>query len=160
MTAPNDQVEELVVIEPDDLDEVRRIAEENGVKALEVEAFGIEPVTTITLLLVGSSLALGAVLYVLDKRKGGQVMDLRKGAPKMLYRSKDLVYGLIAIVATDGKVTVDVKEPKGMFGEVVDALTGMIADLGKGGIEEIGKAVKSAIGDAAEVQAVPAPSAW
>jgi hypothetical protein len=94
-----------------ELDHARRIASDNGVDLEQLEVRALEPVTTVTLIVMGSSLAVATVVYLLDKHKDGQVIDLRPGAPKAFYRSKDVVYGLVLIIATDGKVTVEVKEP-------------------------------------------------
>jgi hypothetical protein len=149
-----ERVEELAVIDLEELVEAQRIAAENGVEVEEFEVAGIEPVTTVTLLLVGSSLAVATVLHILDKRKGGQVVDLRVGAPKMFYRSRDLIYGLVTIIAADGKVTVEVKEPREMYGQVIDALKGILTELGRAGVAEIAKSVNTAVGDAAKVQVV------
>ncbi len=99
--------------------------------------------------------AVGTVVYLLDKRKGGQVIDLRPGAPKPFYRTKEVEYGLVVIFATDGKVTVEVKEPRGLFGQVVDALKGILTDLGKSGVEAAAKAATELVGDAATVKVEP-----
>ncbi|MCU1496381.1 MAG: hypothetical protein JWM47_334 [Acidimicrobiales bacterium] len=152
-------VREIVIIEPEDLKVAREIAAEHEVEVHEVEVLGIEPITTITLIFLGGSLAVGTVVYLLEKRKGGQIIDLRPGSPKVFYRSKDVVYGLVVILATDGKVTIEVKEPKGMFGEVIAALQGILTDIAKAGIEEISKAAKAALGDKATVNVEAVSSA-
>jgi hypothetical protein len=54
-----------------------------------------------------------------------------------------VVYGLVVIIATDGKVTVEVKEPKGMFGQVIDAIRGILSDAAKTRVEQIAKAVEA-----------------
>jgi RNA binding exosome subunit len=68
----------------------------------------------------------------LEQRKGGQVIDLRPGAPKAFYRTPDVVYGTVVIVTVDGKVTVEVvtvevREPEGMFGKVVSTLPQLLS---------------------------------
>jgi hypothetical protein len=77
-----DQVREFVIIDPEELDHARRIASDNGVELEQLEVRALEPVTTVTLIVMGSSLAVATVVYLLDKHKGGQVIDLRPGAPK------------------------------------------------------------------------------
>ncbi|HXJ77265.1 MAG TPA: hypothetical protein VMS64_01150 [Candidatus Methylomirabilis sp.] len=144
-------VEEVLEVDPEDVPAVLALAAEHGVRTEELELRTGEPVSTVILLLLGSALAVSTVIYLVDKRKGGQVIDLRSGAPKMFYRSKDLIYGLVLIVAAGGQVTVEVKEPRGMFGDVVDALKDVATDLGKAEIDAVTKAAKNAVGDRAEV---------
>lgn len=58
-------------------------------------------------------------------------------------------YGLVLIYAADGQVTVEVKEPKGRFGVVVEAIRGATVDLGKAGIAAVAQAAQAAVGDRA-----------
>ena len=146
-----------VIVEHEDIDEVRAWAAEHGVAVETVETRALEPVSAVTLLLLGSALAVSAVAQLVDRSKGGQVIDLQPGSPRMVYRSRDVTYGLIVIIALDGTVKVDVKEPKGMFGQVVDSITEVVAELGKSGIDAIGTAVKAQVGDHADVSTTPAP---
>lgn len=145
------EVEEVLEVDPEDVPEVLALAAEHGVRTEELELRTGEPISTVVLLLLGSALAVSTVIYLVDKRKGGQVIDLRSGAPKMFYRSKDLIYGLVLIIAMDGQVTVQVKEPRGMFGDVVDVLKDVATDLGKAGIDAVKEAAKNAVGEQADV---------
>lgn len=155
----NEQVQQLTVINPEDLDSAREAAAEHGVALEELTVRGIEPVLTITLVLTGIPVAVSTVVHLLDRQKGGQVIDLRPGAPKVLYRSKDVLYGLVIVLTHDGKVTVEVKEPRGMFGEVLDALKGIIVDLAGASTETVASNVTETVGDKAKVmaQALPPP---
>jgi hypothetical protein len=153
--ADQDTVEETVVIEADELPIVREIAAEHGVSVEEFRLRAIEPVTAVTLVLFGTSFAVSTVLFLVDKIKGGQVIDLRPSAPKTIYRSKDLLYGLVLIIALDGSISVEVKEPRGMFGEVVDALKEILMDAAQSGIDEIAGTVRSTVGDRGEVTVRP-----
>lgn len=148
----------IVVIDPEDLDYARNVAAEHGVQIEQMPIRGIEPVSTITLVLLGGSLAVGTVVYLLDRAKGGQVIDLRDGVQRKFYRTDDVAYGLVVIIADDGKVTVEVKEPRGLFGEVIDALTKVTADVGKAGIDAVATAAKSTVGDSATVAVDRAPA--
>ncbi len=153
--ADADHVQEILIIDREDLTQARRVAAANGVDVEEIDVRGIEPVSTVTLLLFGATAAVATVVYLLENAKGGQVIDLRPGASATFYRSKDLVYGLVVVLATDGKVTVEVKEPRGMFGPVVDTLKDIVADHGKAGIEQVGREAKRAVGGAADVNVEP-----
>lgn len=152
-------MQQLTVINPEDLDKAREAAAEHGVDLEELRVRGIEPVLTITLVLTGGAVAVGTVAHLIDREKGGQVIDLRPGAPKVLYRSKDVLYGLVIVLTADGKVTVEVKEPRGMFGEVLDALRGIITDLTGASRETVVPRITEAVGDKAKVttQALPPP---
>lgn len=146
----------IVVIEPGDLEYAREVAADNGVEIEDVSVHGFEPVTTVTLALYGGALAVGAVLFLLDRRKGGQVIDLRDGIQQKFYRSDDIAFGLVVIIAADGKIAVEVKEPRGMFGAVIESLTKASVDLGKAGLDAIAAAARTAVGDKADVEVVRA----
>lgn len=142
----------IVVIDPDDREYALKVAQAEGVEVKEMEVVGIEPVLTITLAIFGTAAAVGAVAHLIEVHKGGQIIDLRPGAPKVAYRDKGVVYGTVIILATDGKVTVEVHEPKGLFGQVMDALTKVTVDVATAGIDAIGDAAKNAVGDKADVK--------
>ncbi|MFF6954693.1 hypothetical protein ACFZAD_39595 [Streptomyces iakyrus] len=106
---------------------------------------------TVTLILLGTATAVGAVQHALEQRKGGQVIDLRPGASKALYRTADVVYGTVVIIAEDGSVTVEVKEPDGMFGKVMSTLPQLVSG-GDGSTAQITATVTTAFGPDVEVQ--------
>lgn len=129
--AVSEQVHEALVVEQDELDLLREEAAAHGVVVEELagpDGFVAETVA-VTVLLLGAATAVGAVVHLLERRRGGQVFDLRPGAPTPIYRSRDLQFGLVAVLKTDGTVSVEVHEPKGMFGVVVEALAGQLAAL-------------------------------
>ncbi|MGS2809368.1 hypothetical protein [Nocardia sp. MW-W600-9] len=142
-----DQEEAVLLVEQDDLDEVRSLAKEHSVELTVLPARGIEPVTTVTLIVLGTAAAVGAIAYLVDQKKGGQVIDLREGAPATLYRSKELIYGLVVIITREGVVRVEVREPQGMFGTAVNALSGLTSDMVSAGNQEVVEAVQGALGD-------------
>ena len=151
----DDHTQQLVIIDRDELQSALEVAQQQGVEAQVIDESGFEPVTTVTLFLIGSSLAVGAVAYVLDQRKGGQVIDVRESAPKLMYRSRDVQYGLVVIFAADGKVIVDVKEPKQMFGQVLSSLTSILGDMTHADAGNIATTAKHALGNAATVEVQP-----
>lgn len=147
-----DVVREVTIVEAADLDEIRALAAAEGVDIQEVPSLQLEPITTITLILIGSALAVATVMSVIERRKGGQVIDLRLGAPKALYRDKNVAFGLVVILAEDGGVAVEVKQPKEMFAQVVEALTKLLAELAKTPIETVLDTVSAVVGDKAVVK--------
>ncbi len=149
------QPDAVVLVDPEDREYVLGLAREHDVEAEEAEVHGIEPVITVTLLLFGAAAAVGAVQQLVESHKGGQMIDLRPNAPKIAYRDKGVVYGTVIMIATDGKVTVEVHEPKGMFGQVMEALTKVAVDTATASIEAIGEAAKKIVGDKADVRVEP-----
>lgn len=148
-------VEQLAVLaDTQDLAKIRRLAEGEGVL---IEIIGerdlIDPVS-VTLLLVGTSLGVSMVAYLIEQQKGGQVFDLREGATRRAYRSRDVEYGLVQIIAQDGTVKVEVKEPRGMFGQVLDTLRLIIKDMVSPMAGSVESAAKDAVGDLAVVQTI------
>jgi hypothetical protein len=72
---------EVVIVDREDLEFAQDAAREQGVEVQVLTSTGFEPVSTVTLILMGSTLAVARLARILDQRKGGQVIDLRPGAP-------------------------------------------------------------------------------
>jgi hypothetical protein len=138
--------EELLIVEEDDVAWVEELSRCHGVGCVTLPVAGIEPVTTVTLLVIGSVAAVATVSRLIDQHKGGQVIDLRPGSPRPFYRSKDVVYGLVVVLAVDGTVTVEVRKPKDMFSEVLEALSKIATDLVGKSVEAVSSSVKAAVG--------------
>ncbi|MEO3928407.1 hypothetical protein ABGB07_31720 [Micromonosporaceae bacterium B7E4] len=66
---------------------------------------------------------------MLDERKGGQVIDLRPGAPKPIYRDPDLMYGTVVVRTADGGVQIGPLKPDGLF----DRVLGVLPEILSGG---------------------------
>ena len=139
-------------VDVEELQLIQTAVESEPDASLEVlgEGEGIDPITIIAIV-GGASFVGGTVSYILDRRKGGQVIDLREGADEREYRSKNVKYGLVVVYAADGKVTVDVHEPRGFFGQVIkdviDALAGALGDAA----DSVADAVKPAVGEKGDV---------
>lgn len=146
----SEQVRSVVVLDSAQLAAAESLATEHGLTAERVPQRGLEPVTVVALVLIGAASAVDVVLRMLEQRKGGQVVDLRPGTPKAYYRTTDVVYGLVIIVTADGKVTVDVKEPAGMFGKVVSALPELLS--GGETIEDVARTIAEAFGSDVRVE--------
>lgn len=115
------QITDYVDVDLSDVPVVHELAAARGVAVAEVPERGMEPVTIVTLILMGSATAVSGVRHVLERRRGGQVIDLRPGALKAFYRTTDLEYGIVVIFASDGTATVRI--PK------LDDALGMISAL-------------------------------
>jgi hypothetical protein len=152
----SEQTQHVVIVDLDQLPDARALANAHGVEVEQVPRLGIEPVATVTLVLMGTAAAVGTVVHVLEQRRGGQVIDLRPEAPKAFYRTPDVVYGTVVIVSKDGTVTVEVKEPDGMFGKVVSGLSELLAG-GDESVAQITQAVTTKFGSDVEVDTVRSP---
>jgi hypothetical protein len=142
----------VLVLDPEEADFVRRTAAEHDVTLDEVPAAGIEPVLTLTVVMIGTATAVAAVNDLVERRRGGQVIDLRPGATRVFFRSPDLIYGLVVVWAADGgAVYVEVKEPKGMFGQIVESLIGLLGDLAGAKSDAVAAAVAASLGPAVSV---------
>lgn len=134
-----EETEVFLVVDAEDLDAAESAAAANGVEVEQAPTMGFEPVTTVTLVLLGTSLAIAAVLDAVERHKGGQVIDLRPSAIRPFSRSKDVAYGLVLIVATDGTIQVEVKEPKGLFLGVVEQIKGILGDVTVASVSEVSR---------------------
>src|SRR4051794_1663536 len=131
-----DVVRKEIEVSAEELELLREEAQRQPGAEIEVveEPEGIAPLLIVAVI-GGAAFVGGAVDYILDRRQGGMVIDLREAAKKREYRSKEVRYGLVVIYAADGTVKVEVHEPKGFFGQVVDsvleALKGIVTDSAK-----------------------------
>lgn len=154
-----DAAQEIVVIDSEDREYFEQIAAENGVSLEEIDQSGFIDPITVSFIIIGAAAAISLVQYLIDKRKGGMVLDSRPGAPRPMYRSKDVDYGLVVIYAVDGKVDVQVKEPRGLFGQVIDALTSIISKKIGASAGDLAKAADKAVGSNADVTVKTPPAA-
>jgi hypothetical protein len=94
-----------------------------------------------------------------DRRQGGQIIDLRPGAAKIVYRDRGLLFGYVLMVLTDGRVEVQVND-RDRLSEIVDRL---VAAFSKGGaVTTADKAlpiVQSLVGGDAQVRIGPSDPA-
>lgn len=149
----NDEVvRETTIVDVADLEAIEAFAESHGVQLEELPSRDLEPVTTVTLIVIGTALAVGAVTSFIERRKGGQMIDLRPGAPRVAYRDKNVTYGLVIVLLADGTVSVEVKQPKDMFVQVVEAVLKSLLELGGGAsVATVAAAVKAVAGSSVSV---------
>jgi len=150
------QTQSVVVDDSSLVPMILMFAAEHGVEVKQVEERGIEPVTTATLILLGTVTAVSTVENLLEQHKGGQVIDLRPDAPRAFYRTSDVLYGLIVVIAVDGEVRIEVREPAGMFGKVISVLPRMLP--GGGGAKQVAQVVTKAFGPDVRVDTAESPA--
>ena len=135
-----------LIIDEAELDFIRTVAAEHGVEIEIRDQKGFIGAATLMVVFLGSALAVATVSRLLEQHRGGQILDLRPGALKQAYRSSDVVYGLVVIFASDGTVSVDVKQPNDMFIVVVEEIRKALAGVTKASAATVGAAVKAAVG--------------
>ncbi len=164
MEPPKDTVNRFIEADAKDLDYVRELAAEHGV-TLEVESEdGFDPGSllepgTLTLLMMGTSLGVATLSALIDERRGGQVIDLRPNAAPMTRRDRSVVHGLVVVIAMDGEIRVEVKEPRGMLGQVLDLLRDVTTGLVGASQTQAAEALTEALGGRANVMREPAEGA-
>jgi hypothetical protein len=138
----SDRAVVVVSISSEELPAAREAAAEHRVETREMPATGMDPVSAVALLLIGSALGVSMVQRAIDARRGGQVIDLRPDAGRSFYRDRNVVYGLVVVIGADGSVTVEVKEPDGNFREIIDAVAKLTMSLTEISIEAISKILR------------------
>lgn len=127
----------VVFDDPAEGDLLATIAREHGA-GIEPVRVRVEPVTA-AFVIAAATVAAGIVTEFYERRQGGQVIDLRPGASRAVYRDRGVTFGLIVILTQDGAVTVEVYDPSNAFldvaRDVVQALTSIAATEAKNAIE-------------------------
>jgi hypothetical protein len=145
----------VIVVDPTQLSDIRALAAARGVEVRQIPERGVEPVTTVTVLLVGAVAAVTALQRLVEQRKGGQVIDLRRSGRRAFYRTPDLMYGIVVIIAVDGEVRVEVKDPDGMFGKTISILQNILP--GGGSAQQAVGAITKSLGSEVLVETVEDP---
>ncbi|MVU82331.1 hypothetical protein GPX89_34490 [Nocardia sp. ET3-3] len=141
---------EVVSLDQSEVETIYVLASKYGVTIEELPRLGAEPVTLVTVILVGGSTAIACVLRALDQRRGGQVIDLRAGARKKFFRTPDVAFGTFVIIAADGSVTVRVKEPDRTLGKLLSTLPEILP--GGGSVRDAATAVCGAFEQEVELE--------
>jgi hypothetical protein len=158
MESSHDQTEEVLRISVSDLGYLRDTAEEHQVEVAELKSTGIEPMSTVAVVLLGSVWAVNTVSRLLDERKGGQVVDMRPGANLAVFRSRDVQYGLIVVLAFDGTVTVRAKDSQEKLHAVIECLSGLAAKKIETKADTIAQAARGQLGSDFEIVTNPPAS--
>jgi hypothetical protein len=144
-----------LVVDPSEVTFVRETAATHDVAVEQGQQRGIEPVSTVILTLIGAVSAVSAVDHLLEQRRGGQLIDLRPGTETPFCRTRDLMYGIVVVIAVDGRVTVEVREPEGMFGKVISTLPRLLPTGGTA--KQVAQTVTRTFGAEVEVDTTEKP---
>ena len=129
---------------------LRQICEDVGVRVEPVSVRTPDP--ALLFAVVGTLATVPVVLERWhDRLRGGQVIDLRPGARRVAYRTRDLTYGLVILHAVDGSATVTVHDPPNQTLEVVKAVLEAVGDMVGRPVAEVARAADAATGDRAEL---------
>lgn len=149
---------EIVIIMEEDEKAVRDYCAELKVEVKRVAVIGLEPIGTITLVIVGTVTVVGLVERFVDRLQGGQVIDLRPNADRMLYRTKDLTYGYVLILTHDGKVEIKTLETKGILGQTLETIRDIALGMPSKPAAEVAGAITAATGQIATVHDSDTPT--
>ena len=138
---------------PEERAEVEKaVAETEGVEV----APGALDFGATALIIIGTAAAVAAIakitLDIIDRTRGGQVIDLTGEIPQFR-RDRGLLYGLVTILLKDGKVSIEVHQPRDALNDLIEALAKIVVDLGKAGIEAATTAVEKVTGEKGTVTA-------
>ena len=102
----------FVAESPEEYDELQALTDQDESLSMsieeELEPQLIDGVTPV--LIAGAVLAVTKVIMDwFDKRRGGTIID-RAVEPMLIQRSRGVPWGMVVIIASDGKVTVEVKD--------------------------------------------------
>lgn len=143
----------LIDIEHSDYLEVVAFAQARDVH-VEVRGDGAdeaEPGRPVSLLLRGPAAAVRATVDLIERRKGGHVLDLRAEDGTVAFRRRDLPHGHVLVLAADGEVRVEVHQPQQTLPGVIDAIVRMRSELiGLDGAS-VGDALERTVGDRATI---------
>lgn len=141
---PDDIIRELVPCQDQrEVALLREIAAEHGVEVEEVQVRDI--MTVMAVFLVGGAAVVNTVIRSFtERRKGGQIIDLRRGRT-LARRDPGLMYGLVLVVVDDGEVEVRVWQPKDDLSEVVGDVLKAVTAAGETALGEVSKAVAGAV---------------
>jgi hypothetical protein len=152
----DERYREELEVEPDELNLLQEYVADTPGLELEViqEAEpGIAPLLILGII-GAASLVAGAVTYLADMRRGGQVIDLREGHD-LAKRSREVIYGYVLIIAADGKVSIEVHEPKNFFAGVIKDVLEAVQNIATKTMETAAEAAKAAVGNRGSVTTEP-----
>lgn len=153
--ALDEPTERVLLVPLEDIGYLREVTGLHGVELAESKPAGVEPTATIAVALLGGVWAVNTVCRLLDDRKGGQVIDVRPGVRRSVYRSRDVQAGLIVILAADGTVTLHCRDSQDRLGMVIESLAGLSSGSLPATTEVVEGAVRGALGSDAQVVASP-----
>jgi hypothetical protein len=133
-----------IVIERDELDDVQTVARSTGVDLqIQPKPQVIDPFTAV---LVGGGVLLVAkfVVDLMDRLRGGIVIDLRPNAKELVRRDRDVPYGWALVRAADGTVSVNVHDAprdasERLIGQIIDGVLKSAAEVAKEATKSFGQ---------------------
>jgi hypothetical protein len=124
---PEQVATETLLVSDAELAIVHEFAAKHGVAVEEVPQRGVSPIDLIPVAIIGLPVTVSTVVHLVDQLRGGQVIDLRPHGRQTFYRTTDLMYGHVVVLALDGKVNIEVRPTK--FSQSINALAKTVAGL-------------------------------
>lgn len=117
---------------------------------VQAEDFGL--VAVIVIAAAGAVAALVRIIGdQIERGRGGQIIDLTGDKVAFRRGGDELQFGLVAILAKDGTVKIEVHEPTSALKEVFGQLAEIAISLGKASIDAIAAAAKEKVAGKATV---------
>lgn len=143
---------ETVVVNGQEVKILEGLAAEHGVKLRSTKAQGVDPITAAVIVLVGSYLAVTTVREQFEKRRGGQVIDLRPQAQTLAYRDPQLRHDLILILTADGQVKINHLPLPADSGRVIESLTQMLVKIAQPDVQSAAAVAREQLGNSTSIE--------
>ncbi|WP_157647658.1 hypothetical protein [Actinomycetospora chiangmaiensis] len=124
------ETQETVDVDAEEMRFLEINAPRYGVTVRRLDARGIDVLQYAMVSIAGSTVAVSTLLRLLNEFRGGQVIDMQAPASRRVYRSRSLEYGLVAIIAKDGTVTLSASSKRGGIEQVLALLAALKATHG------------------------------
>jgi hypothetical protein len=142
-----------VVVDAEEAAVLESLAAEYGVEIHSTKAQGIDPVTAVVVVLIGSYLAVTTVVDHFEKRRGGQVIDLRPQAHTVVYRDPQVRHDLILILTADGGVKIHTVPLSADSGRIIEALTQSLVKIAQPNAQSAAAVARERLGDSVSIEA-------
>jgi len=149
-----EQHRETIVVDAEEAVILENLAAEHGVEIHSTKSQGFDPVTTVVVVaLIGTYLAVTTVLDQFEKRRGGQVIDLRPQAHTVAYRDPKVRHDLILILTGDGQVKLHHLPLPTDSARIVESLTQALVRIARPDTQSVAAVVRERLGDSASIEA-------
>jgi hypothetical protein len=132
-----------IVLEPEELQQAEEAARTARVDLQTEPSPEIIPVVAVVLVAGGALLVGKFVVDLIDRLRGGVVIDLRPDAKDFIRRNREVPYGWAVVRAADGSVSINVHDaPKDaserLLGMIIDGVIKSAADVAKEAAKALG----------------------
>jgi hypothetical protein len=129
-----------VVLDPEEMQAAQDAARAAGLDLQIEQRPHILPAVTLVLMGGGALLAAKFVVDLVDRLRGGIVIDARPDATELVRRNRDVPYGWALVLAADGSVSINVHDsPKDASERLIQAIIDGVFKTAEDVTKEAGK---------------------